>query len=331
MESEWRKVMQLFDLGEIEWRDSQLIYHAVAYLGIEGLVLHSTRQPYMCVGLHQDPREELDLDFCRENGIGHFRREVGGGVVLLDTEQVFYHLILRRGREGVPRSPQNFFKKYLHPVIDAYMHLGIQVEYRPLCDLVADGKKISGNGGGEVGECRVLAGGILLDFNRNLMSRCGESDPELRAEYLASMKENVTSVKDELGETPSKKAVGEALATTFQAFLGEMTPGTITTEIRAKMNELDAIYNSEKWLHQRGTRQHGREIKVREGVFILKYTFELDGNEASITLKTMNNRIASVEARGTTISLDSIIGLDYDRRNIINTIINILGLEEKAT
>ena len=128
--------MELYDLGELDWRDSQLIYHAMAYLGKEGLILHSTKQPYMCVGLHQDPRDELDLDFCNQNGIGYFRREVGGGVVLLDRPQVFYHLTLRRDRGGVPRQPLAFFRKYLQPVIEAYAQLGLEVEYRPLCDLV---------------------------------------------------------------------------------------------------------------------------------------------------------------------------------------------------
>ena len=144
------------------------------------------------------------------------------------------------------------------------------------------------------------------------------------------MKENVTSLRQELGEAPSKEEIREPLARAFQAFIGNMEAGSITPEIRAKMDELDRMYGSEEWLYQRGTRQPGREIKVREGVFILKYEFRWHGTEASVTLKTHENKVVSVEARGTAISLDSIIGMDYDRRNIINTIINILGLEEKT-
>ena len=186
--------MKLFNLSELNWKQTQLIYHALAYKNIESLILHSSHDRYMCVGFHQDPRDELDLNYCKKNNIGIFRREIGGGTVLLDNNQVFYNLILKRNNPEVPYNPLNFFRKFLQPVIQTYHELGIPAEYHPLCDLIVKRKKISGNGGGEVGECRVLGGNILLDFNFECMARAVSSPDFLRKKYLKLMEKNLTTV-----------------------------------------------------------------------------------------------------------------------------------------
>ena len=53
--------MKLYNLGHVPWLDSQLIYHALPRLGMEGLVLLAPSEPYVCIGYHQDAREEVDL------------------------------------------------------------------------------------------------------------------------------------------------------------------------------------------------------------------------------------------------------------------------------
>ena len=73
--------MKLYNLGKVPWEESQLIYHALAHMGEEALCLVSPNSPYVCIGFHQDVEQEVDLDFCRQNQIPVFRREVGGGAV----------------------------------------------------------------------------------------------------------------------------------------------------------------------------------------------------------------------------------------------------------
>lgn len=57
--------MELYNLGKVTWRESQLMYHAMAYLGREGLLLVSPAEPYVCIGFHQDVTQEVDLEYCR--------------------------------------------------------------------------------------------------------------------------------------------------------------------------------------------------------------------------------------------------------------------------
>jgi lipoate-protein ligase A len=324
--------MKLFILDNLPWRQSQLIYHALAYLNIEGLVLHSTKERYMCVGLHQDPRDEINIDYCQKNNIGIFRREIGGGVVLLDNNQIFYHLIFRRNNPKVPYAPESFFRRFLQPVIKTYKELGITTEYRPLCDLVVNNKKISGNGGGEVGECKILGGGILLDFDTKLMANAVQSSDEMKTLFHNIMKNNITTVQQELGQFPSKDEIYSILTKKFEELLGPMTIGKLDNKIINKMDELNKLYSSEKWLYQRGVKQIGREIKVREGVFLFQKEFNLSNECIKIIFEIKENKINNISFPGPFPLKDvnpnkikeDLVGLDYDKKKVESTIINII-------
>ncbi len=86
----------LFHLRHVDWLDSQLIYHVLPRLGQQGLLILAPSSPYVCIGYHQNLEQEVDLDYCREHHIPVFRREVGGGAVFLDGNQLFYQLVLHK-------------------------------------------------------------------------------------------------------------------------------------------------------------------------------------------------------------------------------------------
>jgi len=95
--------MLLFDLGKLPGQQSMLIFHALAGLGIEALVIVSPKIPLVSIGYFQDAEQEVDLPYCRESGIPFMRREVGGGATYLDENQVFYQLIWRKITK-IPKS-----------------------------------------------------------------------------------------------------------------------------------------------------------------------------------------------------------------------------------
>ena len=325
--------MEFFNLGNLNWKQTQLIYHILAYNNIECLVLSSPCDKYVSVGLHQNPRDELDIDFCKKNNIGIFRRETGGGIVLLDNNQLFYNIILHRNNPDVPHFPEPFFRKFLQPVIQTYNELGISAEFHPLCDLLVKEKKISGNGGGEIGECKVLVGNILLDFDYKLMSQVILSPESLRARFLELMENNITTVKKELEFVPAKEKICSILVKNFEDLIGKMTKGKVIDKITKKMTELDKHYSSEKWLYQRGTKQIGREIKVREGVLLFYETFNTKEGNIGITCETKANIIKKVSFDTENIPFkidkkklkDRFIGLEYDKNKLAYKMYDLLG------
>ena len=85
--------MYLFDLGERPWEQSMLIFHALARMGIEAIDIVWPQTPFISIGYFQDAKKEVDLEYCKRMGLPIIRREVGGGTVYLDRNQIFYHMV----------------------------------------------------------------------------------------------------------------------------------------------------------------------------------------------------------------------------------------------
>jgi len=88
--------MLFFDLGKLPGQQSMLIFHALARMGIEALVVVSPKSPLASIGYFQDAEQEVDLRYCKETGIPFMRREVGGGATYLDENQIFYQPMVFR-------------------------------------------------------------------------------------------------------------------------------------------------------------------------------------------------------------------------------------------
>ncbi|RLC98560.1 MAG: lipoate--protein ligase family protein, partial [Chloroflexi bacterium] len=163
--------MKLYRLETVSWQDSQLLYHALPRLGREGLILLSPGSPYVCIGYHQDAEQEVDLAYCREHDIPVFRREVGGGAVYLDGAQLFWQLVIHKENPLVPAGKDAFYRKFLQPPIEAYRSLGIPAEYKPVNDIIANNRKVSGTGVGEIEDYIIFVGNLIVDFNYEMMTR----------------------------------------------------------------------------------------------------------------------------------------------------------------
>ena len=120
--------MKLFHLRHVDWIDSQLIYHAQPRVNVEGINILAPSSPYVCIGYHQNLEQEVDLEYCKENEIPVFRREVGGGAVFLDGNQIFYQIVLHKENPLAEGGKADFFERMLQPVVETYNEFGIPVE-----------------------------------------------------------------------------------------------------------------------------------------------------------------------------------------------------------
>jgi lipoate-protein ligase A len=191
--------MYLFDLGKLPGQQSMLVFHVLARMGIEGLVIVSPKNPLASIGYFQDAAMEIDLSFCRENGIPFMRREVGGGATYLDENQIFYQLIWKRSNAQFPGEMRRIFGEFSIPACETYRKFGIEASFRQENDIVTrEGKKIAGEGGGDIGDCMVFVGGILLDFDYEAMSRILKvPDEKFRDKVYKSIEKNLTTMKRE--------------------------------------------------------------------------------------------------------------------------------------
>jgi lipoate-protein ligase A len=264
--------MKLYNLGKVPWQDTQLIYHSLAHMGREALSLVSPADPYVCIGFHQDVEQEVDLEFCKAHQIPVFRRDLGGGAVYLDSGQLFFHLILHRDNPLIPSGRSTFYKQFLQPIIDVHHRIGIPAIFKPVNDLLADNRKISGTGAAEIGDCIVFVGNLILDFNYEMMSRVLKvPDEKYRDKVHKTIRENLTTITRELGAEQAGRWDAEILnammAEEFSRLLGPMTSVGMDSQLESKMAELKNKLTSDEWLFRKGKKTAGgREVKIKAGM-----------------------------------------------------------------
>lgn len=295
--------MRIYNLGKVPWVESQLIYHALAEMGQEALSLVSPASPYVCIGFHQDVEQEVDLAYCETKGIPVFRRDLGGGAVYLDGDQLFFHLILHKDNPTVPRSKETFYRKFLEPIIQVYRRIGIPAEYKPVNDVIAGTKKISGTGVGEIGDCIVFVGNLIVDFNYDEMVRVLKvPDEKFRDKVHKTLKDNLTTIRRELGEeqarTWSEERLNAMMAEEFQRITGPMEPSEKDGALAAKMTEMAAQMTAETWLFQKGKKKPGRDVKIRDGVNIVHKAYKAPGGLIRADVEIMDGRLGEVVLSG---------------------------------
>lgn len=271
--------MKLHDLGPVSWTDSQLIYHAMPRVGQEGLNLLRPNAPYVCIGYHQDVEQEVDVAYCQAHGIPIFRREVGGGAVYLDGNQLFYQLVLHRNHPLARQSKERFYQQLLSPVVETYRALGVETRYKPVNDIITtEGRKISGNGAGEIGEYVILVGNLIADFDYDTMVRVLKvPDEKYRDKVYKSMYDNLTTLRRELGEIPSWEEMATVLRREFERVLGPLEPSPLPEGVRDEVQRLLPQFLSEEWLNKRGRRRSDRDVKIAAGTEIRQRMFKAPG------------------------------------------------------
>ena len=292
--------MKLYRFETVSWQDSQLLYHALPRLGREGLILLSPGSPYVCIGYHQDANQEVDVDYCREHGIPVFRREVGGGAVYLDGAQLFWQLIIHKDNPLVPAGKDAFYYKFLQPGIEAYRALGIPAEYKPVNDIVANRRKVSGTGVGEIEGYIIFVGNLIVDFDYEMMARVLKvPDEKFRDKVYKTIYENLSTIKREIEDVPPTDELWTLMADKFAETLGPLEEHTeVDDEWRAKTDELATQYLTDEWLFRGGPRREGRQVKIRAGVEVRHRMHKAPGGLIRAITQVEEDVIAHVELSG---------------------------------
>ncbi|MEW6242510.1 MAG: lipoate protein ligase C-terminal domain-containing protein [Chloroflexota bacterium] len=293
--------MDYFFLDKVSWEHSQALYHAAAYLQREALFILRPATPYVCIGFHQDAQQEIDLAFAAAHNIPVFRREVGGGAVYLDGGQLFYQLILRRDNPQVPDDKNALYRKFLMPVVETYREFGVAAEYKPVNDIVANGRKVSGNGAAEINDMIVVVGNFILDFDYETMSKCLRvPDEKFRDKVFKTLQENLSTIQRETGSVPETRALGDALAKRYEFILGPMTLKTAPdADLAAKADELQRERHTDEWLFANDRRRpDARQVKIREGVYVIQNMLKAPGGLIRVTAINEDGILKDVHLSG---------------------------------
>lgn len=291
--------MQVLDLDKLPGQESMVVFHALARMGFEGLIVVSPQTPLASIGYFQDAKKEIDLEYCRNAGIPVMRREVGGGATYLDGNQIFYQVIWKKSNPKFPKGVEAIFEFLSQPPCEMYRSFGINTEFRAANDIVTkEGRKIAGEGGGDIGDSMVFVGGILMDFDYASMSRILRvPDEKFRDKIYDSMEENLTTMKRELGRLPDRASIVKILIAQFENLLGRLEPGRLPSAAVEKMVELERWFTSDAFLFKK-TPRIPKGVKIKEGIEILYSTYKATGGLIRTMQKVKENRIGDIALSG---------------------------------
>ena len=151
------------------------------------------------IGKNQNAYAEVDLKFAKENGIKVARRITGGGAVYHDLGNINYSYIT--STENVSSLD---FETPSRALIEALADMGIDCSLGGRNDILADGKKISGNAQYTSGGRILHHGTLLFDANTEIMERVLRVDKEkLVSHGVSSHKSRVANINSLLDNKTS--------------------------------------------------------------------------------------------------------------------------------
>ncbi len=291
--------MYLLNLGERPWEESMLIFHALARMGVEALDIVSPVTPFVSIGYFQNAQQEVDLEYCRKEGLPIIRREVGGGTVYLDRNQIFYHLVWDQNNPKFPRKVSEIYRHLSVPPIETYQEFGIKAEFREVNDIVTvEGRKIAGLGGANIADSMVFVGSVILDFDYEKMVHAIKTpDEKFRDKVFKTMKENVTTMNRELGRIPPRDEITRVLVEKFEKVLGKLEPVELNDEIIRKMKELALWLNSPGFLFKKAP-QIPKGVKIKEGIEILYGMYKAKGGLIRTVQEVEKKTLMEIDVSG---------------------------------
>jgi lipoate-protein ligase A len=164
----------------------------------EEILLFYINKPSIIIGRNQITVQEINVDYVQEHDILVVRRLSGGGAVYHDPGNLNFSFI-------APNSPDNFhnFRKFTQPVVDVLKQMGVAAELSGRNDILAEGKKISGNAQYVSGP-RMVSHGTLL-WNTDL-SRVGNAlkvkPAKFESKGIQSVRSRVANITEFLPQDP---------------------------------------------------------------------------------------------------------------------------------
>ncbi len=250
-------------------------------------------EPAALVGYHQSPDQELNLDFCQQEGIAVQRRLTGGGALIFDPTQIGWELVCHR--DALPKGDMAAVSRQICLAAAAGLStLGVNACFRPRNDIEVEGKKISGTGGIMDGEVLLFQGTVLVDLDIPRMLRVLRVPVEkLDAHAIASVAERVTSLKAVLGQAPTLESVQEALLEGFRQHLGlSFVTGSLPQAVMALLPEMLREIRDPEWLNVNS--------RARDSMPLRKATLRAPGGtlQAEILWDSFGNRVRQVHFSG---------------------------------
>ena len=147
--------------------------------------------PTVIFGRNQLIHNEVNLDYCRENGIATYRQKSGGGCVYADRGNLMLSYITKD--ENVRLT----FNRYINLLVLVLYKMGIEAKATGRNDVLIDGRKVSGNAFYHLPGKSIVHGTLLYDTHMGHMTASiTPSHAKLESKGVGSVRQHIELLKD---------------------------------------------------------------------------------------------------------------------------------------
>ena len=191
------------------------------------------------IGKNQNPWKECKTTLLEKEGGRLARRLSGGGAVYHDLGNLNFTFLMPQ--------PLYDLEKQLAVIQGAVRRLGIDAERSGRNDILAQGRKFSGNAFYKNGKAAYHHGTLLVEADMEKLSRyLSPSKAKLQAKGVDSVRSRVGNLK-ELNPDITIQALKEALVQAFSGLYAPPERLALTAEDRRAIENLAEKYRSWQW------------------------------------------------------------------------------------
>lgn len=148
-------------------------------------------RPTVIFGRNQLIESEVNMDYCKKNGIETYRRKSGGGCVYADMGNLMLSYVTKDEHVNLT------FNRYINLVVLALYSMGIDAKATGRNDILIGGRKVSGTAFYHIPGKSIIHGTLLYDTNMDhMVGSITPSDEKLRSKGVASVRQHITLLKD---------------------------------------------------------------------------------------------------------------------------------------
>ncbi|MCP4202000.1 MAG: lipoate--protein ligase family protein [bacterium] len=265
--------LRVVDAGRVNALRSQALWHGIAQTmtpqTAPTLSLCQPGSPYVGLGYHR-PLDEIDLATCQRLSLPVIRRQIGGGPVYIDSDQLFFQITLPAAQ--APRRVDRLYERLLAPAVEAFRTLGLNARIRGLNDIAIEDRRLSGTGAGRIANGVTVVGNAIFEFRHRRMAEVLALPTEsMRRECLRLMEKHVTSFAAEGLERLTMRDARTALIDAYSHGLGlTAEAGELSSREIAAVECWERRFESQDWLEGPDSATEsrpGRQVKISADIW----------------------------------------------------------------
>ena len=152
--------------------------------------------PTVIFGRNQVLENEVNLEYCKAEGVNIVQRKSGGGCVYSDKGNIMISYVSERG------VVSEVFDMYLAGLTDCLRSLGLDAVKSGRNDILIDGRKVSGNAFHQLPDRSIVHGTLLYDTNMDALETAIRPPVEkLERHGVASVRQRVVNIAEIVSQT----------------------------------------------------------------------------------------------------------------------------------